>query len=517
MRQPDLILAADFGTSAVKLGAVGPDLVPVAVSVQPYPLHLPAPACAEQAPEDWWAALARGVAQLAAEVPDLAARCGAVVFAAQMCGLVCADAEGAALRPAMVWMDKRSAPVIRRRMGGFPKVAGYGAGFLARSIRLANGAPPHNGMDPPGKMLWVLEREPELAARTRYFLDVKDWLVLRATGRAVTTADSANLTWLMDSRPGREGWSPVLARRLGIPLDKMPPIVDGTEVVAGLAGRAAAELGLRVGTPVVAGGGDVSAAALGSGAVAPGELHLCVSSSAWVAGFFDRRVLSVRHSYATITSPLGFRPLLIATQESAGSAMGWLAQTLGAGRDDAGLAGFYREIGAPLADDPFFLPWLAGERVPVDEARLRGAFYGLGLRHGPEALKRAVIEGVALNLRWAHEKVAAEKGVRRDGEIPLVGGAAANPHLVRMLADALNRPVRVGDARHAGMRGAAAMAAPVLGWTRDPWEAAAMLRAGSGPPVLPDPGRAARLEDRYGELVRVRRAMVALYKGRAPR
>jgi xylulokinase len=515
VRQPDLILAADFGTSAVKLGAVGPDLVPLAVTAQSYPLHLSAPACAEQAPEDWWAALARGVAQLSAEVPDLAARCGALVFAAQMCGLVCAGSDGAPLRPAMVWMDKRSAPVIRRRMGGFPKVAGYGAGFLARSIRLANGAPSHNGMDPPGKMRWVLETEPELAARSRHFLDVKDWLILRATGRAVTTADSANLTWLMDSRRGREGWSPALARRLGIPLEKLPPIVDGTEVVAGLGGAAAAELGLRPETPVVAGGGDVSAAALGSGAVADGALHLCASSSAWVAGFFDRRVLSVRHSYATITSPLGFRPLLIATQESAGTAMSWLAQTLEG--PEAALEDVYREIGAPQPDDPFFLPWLAGERVPVDEARLRGAFYGLGLRHGSEALKRAVLEGVALNLRWAHEKVAAEPGVRRDEEIPLVGGAAANPHLVQMLADALNRPVRVGDARHAGVRGAAAMAAPALGWAGDAWEAAGMLRRDAGPPVLPDPARAARLDRRYAELARIRRALVALYKGRSPR
>lgn len=511
--QTDLILAADFGTSGVKVGVVGADLALVAATCERYPLHLPGPSCAEQAPEDWWTALARGIARLAADMPDLAARTGAVVFAAQMCGLVCADASGAALRPALVWLDKRSAPLIRARTGGFPKVAGYGARFLARSIRLANGAPSHNGMDPPGKMLWVMANEPEIAARTAHFLDVKDWLIQRATGRATTTADSANLTWMMDSRRGREGWSAPLIARYGIDPGKLPPIVDGAAVVEGLTQAAAAQLGLRPGTPVLGGGGDVSATAIGSGAVADGALHLCMSTSAWVAGFFERRVLNAFASYATITSSLDHRPLLIATQEVAGSALSWLAALTGAGSDDAALAVFYDRIGAPAADDPYFLPWLAGERVPVDEERLRGAFHGLNLRHDAEALKRAVLEGVVFNTRWAFDKVAAERGADSDaGPLPLVGGAAINPHLVRMLADTLNRPVRVGDTVHSGVRGAAAMAAPAMGWDRDVWDAARRLHPEQGDVVDPDPAGAARMDGRYQELRQVRKTLVKLYK-----
>jgi len=391
----DLILAADFGTSGVKIGAVDPGFGLIAHTIQPYPLALPGPSRAEQAPEDWWAAFCRGTAALSAEIEGLGRRLAAIVFCAQMCGLVCADAQGAPLRPALVWLDKRSAPLMRGVLGGVPQVAGYQVAKLARWIRLSNGAPSHNGMDPTGKMLWVRRHEPALYDRTAHLMDVKDWLIHRATGAVATTADSANLTWLMDTRPGREGWSGPLAKKLGIALEKLPRIVDGTQAVGGLTPAAAAQTGLRPDIPVVAGGGDVVATAIGSGAVTDGALHICASSSSWISGFFDRRVLSVRHAYATIASSVGFRPLLIATQESAGAALDWLAEAAEPGRAQRGepLNGFYTDLGAPDPSDPFFLPWLAGERVPVDEERLRGTFYGLSLRHDQRALKRAAIEG----------------------------------------------------------------------------------------------------------------------------
>jgi xylulokinase len=514
MTNGSLIISADFGTSGVKLGVVDEDFTLLATTVEPYPLHLPGPSRAEQAPEDWWSALARGIARLSPHVPDLSSRCGAIVFCAQMCGLICADKTGTPLRPALVWLDKRSAPLMQKVLGGWPNISGYGLDKLLRWLPVANGAPSHNGMDPTGKMLWIKENEPEIYARSDYLLDVKDWLIHRATGAFTTTADSANLTWLMDTRPGREGWSAKLASSVGIPLEKLPRIVDGGTVVGGLTAGAAGQLGLRRDTPVVAGGGDVSATAIGSGAVANGALHICMSTSSWVAGFFDRRVLSIPHSYATITSSIGFRPLLIATQESAGAALGWLAEGFDPRQRDAeeGLEQFYDDLGAFEPDDPFFLPWLAGERVPVDEERLRGAFYGLALRHNLRSVKRSVIEGVALNTRWAYSKVATQRGVTQDGPIPLVGGAAANPHLAQAMADALNRQIRVGNTRMSGVLGAAAMAAPTLGWADTVWDAAKIIQGHDGPIYDPDPPRVAMIEERYQRLDHVRKALVKSYK-----
>lgn len=512
----DIIVAADFGTSGVKVGLVDPDFRVIARTVVSYPLSLPAPSHAEQNPEDWWAAFATAVRRLAAETPNLAGRVAAIAFGAQMAGLVCADAAGVPLRPCLIWLDKRSAAVTRKTFGGFPSVQGYGLGKILRWIHLANGAPSMNGADPTGKMLWIQANEPEVFSQSHKLLDVKDWLLHRATGVFATTADSANLTWLMDTRQGREGWSPALASAAGLPLDKMPEIVDGSSIVGGLTARAASDLGLAAGTPVVGGGGDVIVTAVGSGAVEDGELHICASTSSWVSGFFPKRIISVFDAYATIASSIGYRPLLIATQETAGSAFAWAADLLAdeAKKGDDTLAALFAEPGEPAADDPFFLPWLAGERVPVDEERLRGSFYGLSLRHDRQAVLRSIIEGVAFNTRWAYAKVATQHGVRLEGAIPLVGGSARNPHFAQALADTLNRPIVVGDPQYSGVRGAAAIAAPAVGWRTSVWGAATAIRSQVSAAYEPDRLRVEQLDERYRRLEVVRGQLVKLYRHR---
>ena len=497
-RSGDLIVAADFGTSGVKLGLVDAQFRIVARVAVPYPLSLPGPGCAEQDPQDWWNALASGIRTLSREVEGLPERAAALVCCAQLCGLVCTDADGTPLRPALIWLDKRSAPLTRELMGGFPSVQGYRLDRLLRWLPRANGAPSLNGMDPTGKMAWIARHDPETFRRSAKLLDVKDWLLHQATGRFCTTADSANLTWLMDTRAGREGWSSALADPLGIPLEKLPEIVDGRAVVGGLLPGAAADLGLPAGLPVVAGCGDVTAGAIGSGAVADGALHICASTGGWISGFFPSRRLNPFSAYATITSSIGYRPLLIAAQETAGSAFSWLAGVLepDAALDNAGLASLFADPGIPADDDPFFLPWLAGERVPADDHRLRGSFHGLNLGHDRRALSRAVTEGVAFNLRWAYDKVIREKGAKTDGPLPLIGGAALNPFFAQTLADCLDRPVAVGDPLYGGVLGAAAIAACALQWAETVWAGSEAIAARRSALHEPVPTRTAALTGR---------------------
>lgn len=510
----DLVIAADFGTSGVKVGLVDPEMRIVASTVVSYPLSLPAPSRAEQNPRDWWDALTGAVYELSHKVESLAERVAGLVFCSQMCGVVPVDGAGAPLRPAIIWLDKRAAGLTRELVGGFPSFQGYRVDKVARWIWLANGAPSLNGMDPPGKMAWIARNEPEIFSRTEKFLDVGGWLIHRATGAFCTTADSANVTWMMDTRRGREGWSPRLSAMLGLPLAKLPPIFPGTAPAGMLTPEAAAGLGLRAGLPVFGGAGDVAATAIGSGAVDDGALHICLGTSSWVGGFFDRRIINPFAAYATIVSSVENRPLLIATQETAGAAYGWLARLLLGDRDDdpAALARLSAEAGEPEADDPFFMPWLSGERVPVDDDRLRGAFHGLSLRHDRRAITRAVLEGIALNTRWAWSMVAKEKGVRVDGPVPLVGGAAANPRLAQLIADAIRRPVSTAETRFAGVLGAAAIAAPGLGWASTVWEAS-RRRAGT-PATLhePDTRRADLLDSRYRALGPIRKSLIGLYR-----
>lgn len=512
MQQGDLVISADFGTSAVKVGVVDGDLKLLARATETYPLNLAPGGIAEQNPVDLWAALARGLTQLRQDIPNLADRATTVVFSSQICGLICADDNGQPLMPCLTWLDKRAAKVGQALIGGFPSAHGYQIGKLVRWLRIANGAPAKNGMDPTAKMLWVAQNEPKIYAKTRWFLDVKDWLMHRATGRFTTSAESANVTWLMDSRPGREGWSKPLSKMTGIPLEKLPEIVDAAEVVETLTPHAAAELGLSKNTIVLGGTSDVTAAALGSGEVEDGALHICAATSCWISGFMDGRRLNVGDSYATISSSLNFRPLLVASQENAGSAMEWAVRISGGKTEGESLANAFDDMGDPLPDDPYFIPWLAGERVPVDNDLLRGAFHGLALHHDPRALRRATAEGVALNMLWSYKKVSREKGIRLDGPISMVGGVAGNAHFAQTVADALNREVRVGEARHAGVLGTATLAAKVQGWAADPFEAAARLRHQTTAFYTPNADRAEALAVRNARLEKIRRDLIRSYR-----
>lgn len=506
------MISADFGTSAVKVGVVDGDMAIVAKATEEYPLHLAAGGIAEQNPADLWAALARAVTQLRQDVPNLVERATTLVFCSQMCGVICSDENGRPLMPCMTWLDKRSAKLGQSLIGGFPSFQGYNIGKLLRWLRIANGAPSKNGIDPIMKMLWLRHNEPEIFNKTRWFLDVKDWLVHRATGRFTTSAESANMTWLLDSRPGRNCWSPTLERMTGVPIEKLPEIVDADEAVETLTPQAAAELGLSADTLVLAGTSDVTAGALGSGEIEDGALHISVATSSWIAAFMDGRRLNIPHSHATIASGLGFRPLLVASQENAGSALSWAVNVTGVGSDREDVAAAFENMGEPQADDPFFAPWLAGERVPVDNESLRGTFHGLSLHHDAHALRRAAIEGVAMNLHWSYSSVSRTKGVRQTGPISLVGGVASNPAFGQILANTLNRDIRVGEARHGGVLGTATLAAKTMGWADNTFDAAARMKDNTVALYTPDPARVDAMAHRRDRFGKIRKHLLRSYR-----
>lgn len=512
MRQGDLVISADFGTSAVKVGVVNGDMNMLARATEEYPLHLAAGGIAEQNPADLWAAFARAVTQLRQEVPNLADRASTIVFCSQICGVISVDEEGRPLMPCMTWLDKRAAKLGQSVIGGFPSAHGYQLGKLLRWLRIANGAPSKNGMDPLVKMLWLKQTEPEIFEKTRWFLDVKDWLIHRATGHFTTAAESANLTWMLDSRPGQNCWSSTLTQMTGVPIEKLPKIVDADTVVDKLTPQAAAELGLLPDTVVLGGTSDVTAAALGSGEVEDGALHISVATSTWISAFMDGRRLNVGHSYGTLASGLSFRPLLVASQENAGSALGWAVNVSGGSAEGENLAGAFEDMGEPQEDDPFFAPWLAGERVPVDNETLRGTFHGLSLHHDARALRRAAVEGVALNIYWSYDSVSKVKGVRQTGPISIVGGVAGNAAFAQTLSDTLNREIRVGEARHAGVLGTATLAAKTLGWADSTVEAAGRLKENTVALYTPNPARAEAISNRRDKFEKIRRHLIRSYR-----
>ncbi|MBF0587716.1 MAG: FGGY-family carbohydrate kinase [Magnetococcales bacterium] len=471
MADVPLILSFDLGTSSVKAALFDVSGQRLGSAVEPLALHLPQPGWAQQHPEDWWQALGKASRRTVAEAGVSPERIGVVGLSAQTCAMIPLDQTGEVLHPAMIWLDARSQGEAKRITAGGPRIKGYGLVPLLRWLWLTNGAPNLGGKDTPSKMVWFRENHPDLWQRTYKMLDAKDELLRRCTGLYRTTPDCAHLTWMMDSRTDR--WSPSLMAHLGMEEEKLPKVIPSTSVAGGLTADAAHTLGVPVGIPVAGGLSDLSAAALGSGAYGLGETHLYLGTSGWFGAHHPRRWLDPRSGVATLRGAgeqdEPSRYLLLAVQEMTAGALSWAAKTL-FDTEEMG------DKGEPLealltaaarspagANGVLFLPWLAGERCPVDDAQRRGGFIHLGLEHNRDDMARAVLEGVGFNLRWALQAFQRSSGVST-GAIHVLGGGARSELWMQILAAILERPLlRVQAPEWGGTCGAAICAAVAAG------------------------------------------------------
>lgn len=500
----DLVLGYDFGTSSVKAALFDRDGRIVADGQRSYPLLLPEPGWAEQQPADWWAAMGAVTRAILAEAQVEPNRIAALGLSAQMCGTVPVDRDGTALHNCLIWLDTRSDTIARRITAGGPRIAGYGAFKLLRWLHLTNGAPNLSGKDPASKIIWFRENLPAIWERAHKVLDVKDWLLNRCCGTFVTTEDCAHLTWLMDTRKGRRAWSPALLRQAGLDQARLPEIMGATGMAGELTAAAADHLGLAAGTPVAAGAGDVNACAVAAGDLSPGAYHIHLGTSMWLGAHTTGRRVDPLTGIATICAADPDAYFLVATQESAGAAVGWAARALGfQNENDAGLDALNAAAAQspPAADAPYFFPWLYGERVPVDDKFLRGGFANASLEHGREALARSVLEGVALNSRWAL-KYAERLGGRASRGIRIMGGGARSDLWCQILADALQHPIeRIDRPEMGGALGAAVIASVTAGWFENLGAAAAMATARPQQRFEPDTGNAALYQQRFDRFI----------------
>jgi xylulokinase len=482
MNGEPLILAFDLGTTGLKtcLYRVGGGLGLVASASAKYPLALGPGGVAEQDQDDWWRAMAATVRAVLASGGVAADRIAGISFCSQMQALVLVDEAGKALRPVMSYMDRRAGAEMRDFGGAGPRIAGLGLGVLLPSLMIA-GAAAASVKDPVWKYRWVQRHEPEVFARTAKWLDAKESLIARATGRAVMSRDSAYATFLMDSRPGRFVWSPLLAKLHGVRMEHLPEIVESTDRVGGLTERAAAELGLEPGTPVFAGGGDASLIGVGAGATENGDTHVYIGTSGWVSTVTDKRMVDTERMIAAVVGALPGLYNYFAEQETSGKCLEWVRDHLALDEIGVYLQKVERTSGpdeewrslidylcASIEDEPagaggvIFTPWLHGNRCPQEDALARGSFFNIGLETGKRRLVRAVVEGIALNKRLLMD--AQEKRLRVSETVRFAGGGALSDPLCRILADATGKTVEaVQDPQNAGAAGAALVAAVGLG------------------------------------------------------
>ncbi|MDE2463585.1 MAG: FGGY-family carbohydrate kinase [Alphaproteobacteria bacterium] len=495
MADTDLVLGYDFGTSSVKAAIFAPDGTVHAVTACSYPVYYPQSGWVEQNPEDWWHAMCVATRQLLEQCPWSAGRIAAIGMAAQMCGVVPVDRHGQSLSNCLTWMDTRSADIARELMGGAISIHGYNAVKLAYWIWLTGGAPNLSGKDPISKYLWLKQQRPDIWGRVHKLLDVKDYLLHRCTGRFAATYDNAHLTWLFDARSGRKYWSDALLGRAGLDGALLPEVVRATDIAGALTTAAAADLGLRAGIPVAGGLGDLSAAAVGAGNPADGSLHLYIGTSAWFGAMLGKSRVDPLTATGSICFADGRDYLLIATQECAGASIRWGMETLGFGPDAFPA---FEEMAAGAVrtrDMAMFFPWFAGERVPIDDERIRGGFGNLSLATDRAQVAFALYEGVALNARWAMRPFDRLSG--RGGQtIRIVGGGARSRFWTQIFADVLGRPVQRVDAPElCGARGSAMAAAVAAGWYADLQSAAVMTHEGET--MHPDPAASAFHSERF--------------------
>jgi xylulokinase len=387
-----------------------------------------------------------------------------------MHAVVLVDERHRSVRPAITWADRRSGPQVRR----LRESAGTFTATCANPVVEAFTAP---------KLAWLAEHEPESLRRAVRLVQPKDVLRHRLTGTWGTDTTDACGTLLYDVY--RNQWDPSLWRLCGVDRSMGPAVSGSADVVGTVTEGAAAELGLRAGTPVVAGGGDVSTSALGAGVVAPGTVYVNAGTAAQVLTALDRP-LPGRHFIFGRAASDGF--LAMASVYAVGMSVDWVAQSL-----LTGATGGSRSAGARLdemaADEPagsagaVYVPHLLGTSVPTHDPRMRGAFLGLTVDHRPATLARAVLEGVAFACAAAVAHVAplADHVTR----VRVGGGLSGSSVWAETLAAVHDLPVErvVGEASPLG---AAMLAGMGVGVWADAEEAARVC-VNVLPVEVPDP------------------------------
>jgi len=443
MKAQTLFLGIDVSTTGAKALLIDPQGEVVSTATTALPLSTPRPLWSEQDPHEWWSGVSQSIRRALGEAGVDGGAVEAVGLTGQMHGLTLLDAQGEVLRPAILWNDQRTGPQcdeIRARMG------------KARLIQVT-GNDAITGFTAP-KILWVREHEPEVYARVAQILLPKDYIRYRLTGTYATDKAGAAGTLLFDLQA--RDWSPEVLEALEIPRAWLPPTFEGPEVTGTISAEAAELTGLKAGTPVMAGGGDQAAGAVGVGAVEPGIVSLVLGTSGVVFATTGEPFIESEGKLHAFCHAVPDTWHLMGVMLSAAGSLQWYRDTLAPEQPFDALLAPAAEI-PPGAEGLLFLPYLTGERTPYPDPLARACFVGLTLRHGLPHMTRAVLEGVAFGLRDSMELIK-QAGLGEIRQIRLSGGGARSPLWRQILADVLNQELVTVNTTEGAAFGAALLA-----------------------------------------------------------
>ncbi|MEO8422925.1 MAG: xylulokinase [Actinomycetota bacterium] len=476
------VLGLDVSTTATKAVILDAGGAVHATACPEYAFETPRPLWSEQDPQLWWDGAVYAIRAVLAGSGMHGEDVEAVGLAGQMHGLVALDRDDRVLRPAILWNDQRTeieCDLIRETIGRQRLISITG-----------NDALP--GFTAP-KVLWVQRNEPDVWFQIAHILLPKDFVRLRLTGdHAVDRADGAG-TLLFDL--AARDWSEEVVDALGIDRAWLPSTYEGTAITGSISAEAAEATGLRAGTPVVAGGGDQAAAAVGVGAVEPGVVSLSLGTSGVVFATTEGPLIDPEGRLHSFCHAVPGRWHVMGVMLSAAGSLRWFRDALAPGVDFPTLVEEANDV-PPGSDGLLFLPYLSGERTPYPDPRARGAFIGLTAQHRRPHMTRSVLEGVAFGLRDSLELMRSV-GVGAFEEIRATGGGSKSPLWRHILADVLETTVVTTTASEGAAQGAAMLAAVSAGWFPTVEDACRQVVV-LGERVDPSPTLTDAYSERYG-------------------
>jgi len=436
------LLGIDTSTTATKALLIEANGNVVAVAATEYSYDTPRPGWTEQAPALFWSGAVQSIREVLAKAQITGKDIAAIGLTGQMHGMTLLEAHGEVIRPCILWNDQRTAPqceTITNLVG-------------AEKVLQLTGNPILTGFTAP-KILWTRENEPENYKRIAHILLPKDYVRYKLTGDFFSDVADSSGTSLFEA--GKRRGSNEMLSALQIPRAWLPEVTESPVASAKINSDAAKATGLLAGTPVIAGGGDQAAQAIGAGIVREGLVSVTIGTSGVVFAPSDSYRLEPQGRLHAFCHAVPGKWHLMGVMLSAGGSFRWYRQTLAPQDSYEALTAAAAKISAG-SEGLLFLPYLTGERTPHPDPNARGAFVGLSVRHTKAHLTRALIEGVSFGLRDSLELMRA-LGISTT-QVRASGGGAKSALWRQILADIFNAEIVTVNSTEGAAYGAALLA-----------------------------------------------------------
>ncbi len=433
-----MYIGVDLGTSSVKCILVDDNKEIIKTVSKDYELLIPKTNWTEQKPEDWISQTLEALKELLVEETR---KVKGISFSGQMHGLVLLDENDKVIRPAILWNDQRTVKQCDylNNVIGKDKLSSYTANIAL------------TGFTAP-KVLWVKDNEPENFARISKIMLPKDYIAYCLSGTFATDMSDASGTLYLDVN--NRTWSKEMLEILTIKEEQLPKLFESYEVIGEVIENVYRNIPQLEGTKVIIGGGDQAMGAIGVGSINNGDCSIALGTSGVIFVANDQFVVDKNNALHAFAHANGKYHSMGVMLSSAGS-VNWYVEQVLQRKDYENLTDLAMQL--PIDGELFFLPYIAGERTPINDPKAKGVMFGLSLGDKPEHIFKAVLEGVTFTFRDTFEVIKGE-GVKVN-KVRAIGGGANNPYWLQMIADILNVEVELINTNEGGALGAVILSA----------------------------------------------------------